>query len=98
MAPGNGAAIVCWRAGRSRGPWVSNGSRSPICASSSCGERIALRAAASSMARGNPSSRRQSEATAAALRSSSAKLGRTSRVRATSRRTAALPSRVARDG
>ena len=61
--------IVRCRAGASRGPPVSSVRRSANCASSAAGDRIVIRAAASSMASGKPSSRWQISATAAAFRS-----------------------------
>src|SRR5215213_6998462 len=57
--------MVRCRAGTSRAPWVSSRKRSLIWASSASGERIVLRAAASSIASGSPSNFRQSAATVA---------------------------------
>ena len=59
--------IVRCRAGRSRPPPVSSGSRCSSRVRSAAGGRTLTRAAASSMASGSPSSRRQMAATAAAL-------------------------------
>ena len=67
--------IVRWRAGRSRAPPVSSGSRGSSRASSAAGGRTLTRAAASSMASGRPSSRVQTAATAAALSALRAKPG-----------------------
>ena len=65
--------IVRCRAGASRGPPVSRVRRPLSRASSASGDSILVRAAASSIASGSPSSRRQISATAAALASVRAK-------------------------
>ena len=57
-----------------------------------------MRAAASSRARGSPSSRRQMAATAAAFASVSAKSARAARARSTNRSTQSLPARAAAVG
>ena len=74
--------IVCCRCGRSRPPPVSSGSRWSSRASSADGERTLTRAAASSMASGRPSRRRQIAATAWAFCSVTAKSGLTACARA----------------
>ena len=61
------ARRVRWRSGASRGPPVSSGSRSSRRWSSVGGESARTRAAASSMASGSPSRRRQISATASWL-------------------------------
>ena len=88
------AAMVCCRIGASRGPSLSSESRSVICARRASGERIVIRAAASSMASGRPSSARQSAAIFSPLAAVRAKLGRTARARSTKRRTASFSATV----
>ena len=66
---------VCWRAGRSRAPPVSSGSRRSRRASIACGGSSRIRAAASSIASGRPSRRWQISATAGAFSSVTAKSG-----------------------
>ena len=61
--------IVCRRSGRSRPPPVSSGSRRSNRSRSVGNDRWVTRAAASSIARGTPSSRRQMSATSGALSS-----------------------------
>ena len=81
---------VCWRAGRSRAPPVSSGSRRSSRASSAAGGSTLTRAAASSIASGRPSSRRQIAATAGGVRRASGRSrARTARARSTNSRTAA---------
>ena len=88
------------RAGASRVPPVSRGSRCSNRASSACGGRIRTRAAASSMASGSPSRRWQISATAGAFSLSRVNPGLTAWARSTKRRTArtggAPPARAAR--
>ena len=69
------ARIVCNRSGRSRAPPVSSGKRRSIRARSAAGGRSGIRAAASSIASGRPSSRWQISMIAAAFASVSAKPG-----------------------
>ena len=76
------------RSGRSRAPPVRSGSRRSRRASIAWGVSTFPRAAASSIASGRPSRRRQISATAAAFSSVSAKSGRTSMARWTKRATA----------
>ncbi len=90
--------IVCRRAGTSRGPPVKSSSRCSSPASSAVGGSIRLRAAASSMASGSPSSRWQICATAAASSSVSVKSSRAARARATNRRTAGVSISTEREG
>src|SRR5215469_3361682 len=82
------ARSVCCRAGRARPPRVNSPSRSPsrssICSADSTGSR----AAASSMASGMPSSRRQILATAAAFASVTANPGTTCAARSANKLTA----------
>jgi len=73
------------RSGRSRAPAVSTCSRSPSRASSAEGGSILTLAAASSMASGRPSSRRQICATAWALSPFSSKPGDAARARSANR-------------
>ena len=80
---------VRWRSGRSRGPAVSRLIRSPSRASSARGDSSLIRAAASSMASGRPSSRRQISATSWAFSLVSSKPGASARARAANKRTEA---------
>jgi hypothetical protein len=78
---------VRWRSGRSRAPPVSRLNLSSIRASSACGGSSRTLAAASSMASGSPSSRRQISATASALSLASLKLGAAAWARSTNKPT-----------
>jgi len=80
---------VCWRAGRSRAPPVSSGSRRSRRASIAWGDSSRTRAAASSIASGSPSSRWQISATAGPLSSVRTKSGVIAAARSTKRATAA---------
>ena len=67
---------VRWRSSASCAPPVSSGSRWSSRRRSACGVSVRTRGAASSIASGSPSSRRQISATASAFSSVSAKSGR----------------------
>lgn len=82
------ARMVCNRAGASRGPPVSSSSLCSSRAAGASGERTLFRAAASSIARGRPSSRLQMPMTAFTLRSVSWNVGWTARARSTNSFTA----------
>ena len=86
---------VCWRAGASRGPPVSKGRRRCRRASRAGGGSRRVRAAASSMARGSPSRRRQMCATSTAFPALRANPGSTARARSRNRRRASLRVRRA---
>ena len=81
------AGCVAARAGPPR-PFPARPATWPAGASSASGSSSRVRAAASSIASGRPSSRRQISATAAALPSVRAKPGRTARARSTNSATA----------
>ena len=89
--------MVRSRSGWSRGPPVS-GKRSSNRVSNAASGRWAMRAAASSMANGSPSSLRQIAVTAAALVSVSSKSGLVACARATNNRVAAAASTSSTDG
>ncbi len=74
------------------------GRRAESCVKSSAGGKRRLRAAASSIARGNPSRRTQISATAAALSPARAKSGTTAWLRPTKRATASKPSNASSGG
>ncbi len=86
---------VRWRSGRSRPPDDSRPSRSPSRCAIAAGESSRIRAAASSIASGRPSSRRTTSATWAPFSGVSVKSGRTAIARSTNRRTASAAMRVA---
>ena len=91
------AARTVWcRAGSSRRPPTRRSRRCSRRERMACGGRARLRAAASSMARGSPSRRRQTSATAGAISGSSRKSGRTSWARCTNSATAGAWSSAAR--
>ena len=90
VAPVEAARSVCCRRGRSRGPPVSSASRERSSGSSARGEYSPIRAAASSMASGRPSSAAQISPTAASSSASGAKSERTAWARAMNSRTASL--------
>ncbi len=81
--------MVRSRAGWSRAPPVSRGRRGSSRASRAWGARRLLRAAASSIASGSPSSRRHTSATAPAFAAVRVKAGATAWARVAKRRTAA---------
>ena len=92
VAPVDRAAQVCCRSGRSRAPVVSRSSRFSSRAAIACGLRSLIRAAASSIASGRPSSRCTISATAASFSSLSAKPGLTAWARSTKSATACASS------
>lgn len=85
--------IVRRRSGSSRGPSVSIGNPRSSRTSIAAGERTVVLAAASSIANGRPSSRRQISTTSPALPSLMAKSGRTACDRSTNSRTASYRPR-----
>ena len=89
--------IVCWRAGRSRLPPVSRSRRCSRRSSRAAGGRTRTQAAASSMARGKPSRRRQMAATAAALSGSGQSVGALAVARSRKRATAGTCANSATD-
>ena len=93
---------VCWRAGRSSGPPRSSCKRAPGAAVSrariACGGSNLLRAAASSIARGNPSRWTQIAATAAAFSVSRWKVGMTAWARCIKSVTAEIWASVTTSG
>jgi len=84
--------------GRSRVPPVRSGSSRPMRPSVAPGVSSLIRAAASSIARGNPSNRMQISATAAAFPEVTAKLGRTAAAHSTNSVTAGTAAREADGG
>ena len=88
------ACSVCWRPAASARPRVSSRNRSSSSPAISAGRSAATRAAASSIASGIPSSRRQISPTAATLDGVSEKSPRAAAARWANRDTASLP----RDG
>ena len=90
--------IVCWRAGRVRAPPVNSGNRCSSRFSSAWGGSILTKAAASSIAKGNPSSREQISATAGALAVVTVKSGLTACARSMKSRTASYWLSASTDG
>ena len=82
------ARKVCCRGSRVRPPPASNRNRSSNRTAISATGKARTRAAANSIANGNPSSRRHSSATTAALAGSRVKLGSAVAARSTNNRTA----------
>ena len=87
------ARSVRWRSGMSTHPVPTASSEVVSRARSVSGSSIRVRAAASSMASGTPSSRRQISTTAEALRSVRANPGRTARARSTNSASAGADAR-----
>ena len=88
------ARSVCWRAGASRGAVPRAPRASSRRSAISAGDSRPQRAAASSIASGRPSTRRQISATAAAVPSLSSKPGSWARARSTNSVTASSPANV----
>jgi hypothetical protein len=89
------ARSVCCRAGAPRLPRDSSANRSASRSSICCGARVWTRAAASSIANGSPSRRRQSSAIASAFASVSAQSCTAARARAANNVTASQRLRSA---